>query len=74
MQMEFYLSFASILENEYYWWYEYISFTKKNKTLQKNNFHKPINAYRRTFTNLSMQERLLVYIVIFSISAADRRL
>ena len=52
-----------------------ISFTIKNKTLQKNNFHKPINAYKRTtFTSLSMQERLLVYIVIFSISAADRRL
>ena len=52
-----------------------ISFTIKNKTLQKNNFHKPINAYKRTtFTSLSMQERLLVYIVISSISAADRRL
>ena len=27
--MEFYLSFASILENEYYWWYEYISLKKE---------------------------------------------
>ena len=29
MQMEFYLSFASILENEYYWWYEYIPLKKE---------------------------------------------
>ena len=29
MQMEFYLNFVSILMNEYYWWYEYISLKKK---------------------------------------------
>ena len=39
MQMEFYLSFASILENEYYWWYEYISL-KKEYTSILEKFHK----------------------------------
>ena len=39
MQMEFYLSFASILENEYYWWYEYISL-KKEYTSILEKIHK----------------------------------
>ena len=37
MQMEFYVSFASILENEYYWWYEYISLKKEYTSILEKN-------------------------------------
>ena len=37
MQMEFYLCFASILENEYYWWYEYISLKKEYTSILEKN-------------------------------------